>query len=485
MSRARMLSVPVVLGLALVAAVLGSADAAAEPCGGGAIVQGIPDRKFSLQGSSTEVLGTYAFEVGETEFPFGGTEFFDNEELGVGTTRSVALLWQFDNAPDAGASWRQVFRAPEGEATFDVSFAFDTATNLGCVTIVLNGNTNAPQRTCVVGTHSFLMLLFVNTRCTQVGDWNVSLSGPDPGANFFRPYTVRKEGVTLRMFHATDLQTELLEESPAGALAPAVPGGVGRVTVFAVDSLCTDLPLTEQEVEVQARFRPQSGGHTHQTDPIMDATVANRVLPVVQTFPGSTWTPGGAKFTATTSPGQFAVGGEFTAGQVSCILDWKALAPATADSTSGTTVIRVHTPMAAVPADANYHFDGGPGQPCGDPAFCDRHAENHNATPEMILAVQLFARIFFIEITGFRHKLGLNDMSLPQGGVFDINGNFRPSHHYHRRGDDVDVLFYYDLNGVPHGIAAGAPIQADVDEAAAYAGLVKVIEPQLHYRFSR
>jgi len=43
----------------------------------------------------------------------------------------------------------------------------------------------------------------------------------------------------------------------------------------------------------------------------------------------------------------------------------------------------------------------------------------------------------FFRISG--RKLSVNDMSLRYGGVFDVNGNWKPSHATHRGGKDVDI----------------------------------------------
>ena len=50
-----------------------------------------------------------------------------------------------------------------------------------------------------------------------------------------------------------------------------------------------------------------------------------------------------------------------------------------------------------------------------------------------------------------RVRIAVNDMSLPKGGTFDINRNWRPPHRSHSRGTAVDVR----ANGAPGSIPAG------------------------------
>jgi len=38
-----------------------------------------------------------------------------------------------------------------------------------------------------------------------------------------------------------------------------------------------------------------------------------------------------------------------------------------------------------------------------------------------------------------QRKLDINDISLPYGGLFDVSGQWRSEHSYHREGLDVDV----------------------------------------------
>ncbi len=76
----------------------------------------------------------------------------------------------------------------------------------------------------------------------------------------------------------------------------------------------------------------------------------------------------------------------------------------------------------------------------------DEHTINHYCTPVMRdnlhAALQDFYEWSGTEEGGGTHiRLGINDMSLIQGGVFDIDGdwNLRRNHAFHRVGLSVDI----------------------------------------------
>lgn len=84
-----------------------------------------------------------------------------------------------------------------------------------------------------------------------------------------------------------------------------------------------------------------------------------------------------------------------------------------------------------------------------------RHPSNHNGAQELHtfvrdLAAQYNARIGDPALQG---SLGLNDMSLPVGGIFDLNGNWSSPHSQHSFGVacDIDhtVLRFSDGQGIP------------------------------------
>jgi hypothetical protein len=74
-----------------------------------------------------------------------------------------------------------------------------------------------------------------------------------------------------------------------------------------------------------------------------------------------------------------------------------------------------------------------------------RHGVNHHGTTFLIERLVLAIYDFFqwsgdpAEGPGTYLKLGINDISLPYGGLFDICNNWMPGHTYHRTGASVDI----------------------------------------------
>jgi hypothetical protein len=65
------------------------------------------------------------------------------------------------------------------------------------------------------------------------------------------------------------------------------------------------------------------------------------------------------------------------------------------------------------------------------------HPDNHWGTPNTVDNIQLVALDYYAE---YGVKLGINDLSLLQGGLFDISGEWKPSHFLHRKGVSADIV---------------------------------------------
>ncbi|MEO0124193.1 MAG: hypothetical protein ABIL69_09375 [candidate division WOR-3 bacterium] len=83
-----------------------------------------------------------------------------------------------------------------------------------------------------------------------------------------------------------------------------------------------------------------------------------------------------------------------------------------------------------------YIKTGGTEYHHGHPGWPDDH--NHFGTSYTNACIMLIGADYK-DSTGYR--LRINDMSLPRGGLFDINGNWQPPHSTHRLGRNVDVPF--------------------------------------------
>jgi hypothetical protein len=104
-----------------------------------------------------------------------------------------------------------------------------------------------------------------------------------------------------------------------------------------------------------------------------------------------------------------------------------------------------------------------------------QHTDNHYGLPSMNASVLLLADDYRFE---FGVPLEINDMSLVQGGLFDVFGpnaarEWHTDHKSHRWGDDVDVNLPPRSN------------RSSLLRSAGYVGLRRIVEPGrlTHYHF--
>lgn len=88
-----------------------------------------------------------------------------------------------------------------------------------------------------------------------------------------------------------------------------------------------------------------------------------------------------------------------------------------------------------LPQNQNYYMYGGTNSHNGPPDFLDNH--NHYGTETLINALQSIASDYISSHPDIRIRI--NDMSLPSGGKFDINGFWWGGHAEHRLGKNADV----------------------------------------------
>jgi hypothetical protein len=93
----------------------------------------------------------------------------------------------------------------------------------------------------------------------------------------------------------------------------------------------------------------------------------------------------------------------------------------------------------------NYVLTGSYGQRrCNGSLVTSRHIHNHYGTSLLTGLIPIIANSFTYEFPGC--KLRINDMSLPGGGLFDINNNWTPPHGEHRLGNHADIEFNYQTD---------------------------------------
>jgi hypothetical protein len=86
----------------------------------------------------------------------------------------------------------------------------------------------------------------------------------------------------------------------------------------------------------------------------------------------------------------------------------------------------------------DYDLIGGTAEHHGPPTYADNH--NHFATADVRTNIQRIATEYHRQFPD-ELVLQINDMSLPLGGRFDIDGHWQgnSNHQYHRQGTDVDI----------------------------------------------
>jgi hypothetical protein len=186
------------------------------------------------------------------------------------------------------------------------------------------------------------------------------------------------------------------------------------VTVSVTDAAGTVVPNVDVALRLQAR--EQSAGHEHSGNKPagMFQTLAHEPLPNGTINTGSS---GVAKlyFVAPEVSGPVLLEGTSTSAR--------------SDSTTVQVGISGLTPLAA---GTHYTFTG---------AVNGRHTDNHYGTPAALAAFRQFADSLHQWIG---EPLGINDISLEQGGLFDVGGRqWDLPHGYHRRGTHADIRTKY------------------------------------------
>lgn len=114
-----------------------------------------------------------------------------------------------------------------------------------------------------------------------------------------------------------------------------------------------------------------------------------------------------------------------------------------------------------------------PPSPAGEYTFSGQnasnlHTGNHYGTPKLVSAIAEVARNFK-DLTG--RSLGVNDMSLPWGGLYDYNSTGFSPHTYHRKGTSVDI----------DSVGADPDLQRILTREFSRQGCTKVEEATIHY----
>jgi hypothetical protein len=230
----------------------------------------------------------------------------------------------------------------------------------------------------------------------------------------------------------------------ADSIKPSYPGHIAvaesqtelKVAVT-VSGILYSSPL-QYRVEIASFAVQGSGGHSHQGDRptgrFIDGTDAIPVL-----------------YTQTTGDTIRAVyRASLFGGKEKIFARLTDLTPANADTDS--VVVRVPD-LRLLPAGINYRKVGGlcthhgPSDNDTVPDICRTPDDNHWGTSRLIQIVQAVADSLAAKYPSY--ELRVNDMSLPFGGKYEINGswNANADHQEHRMGTNADVNLDVYING--------------------------------------
>jgi hypothetical protein len=186
------------------------------------------------------------------------------------------------------------------------------------------------------------------------------------------------------------------------------------LTVSVVDASGTPVPNTN--VALTLRATELSSGHDHSGGKPTGILQSLQKTPVAP-GPVNTGPAGVAKlyFVASEVSGPVIVGG------------------ASPNAASDSAMVSVQVSgLVALPPGASYVFTG---------AVANRHTANHFGTPQALDAFRHFADSVSSWIG---EPLGINDISLPEGGLFDVGSvGWEIPHGFHRRGTHADIRTRY------------------------------------------
>ena len=266
------------------------------------------------------------------------------------------------------------------------------------------------------------------------------------------------------------------------------PGGGNIKDTTTVVVTENNLPIANQDVTITARMILPSGGHDHTNQPRQDS------LGVFTTLSPDSVTGRGMIIAQTDSNGviQFKYRAPIYGGQVeftaTTIIDSDTLVA------RDTLVVKVLDLVDFADIQTNFWRLTG-NQPTtgyrGCPGAAIQHAENHYATQSLVNNLQLSILDFFewsldtfaTGVQGQGFVLGINDMSLVNGGLFDICSTWIPGHFSHRKGTSVDMdrrVVLFDLGTVFQMTEAHIDRLTDFVETR---GGFRVLEEEIHYEF--
>ncbi|MDE3058448.1 MAG: penicillin-insensitive murein endopeptidase [Bacteroidota bacterium] len=230
--------------------------------------------------------------------------------------------------------------------------------------------------------------------------------GANEGDGLVRVLVLKKEAVSLKV------------SVDPSKVSPSNTGGNSQTTVTVLTTR-GGTPVSGVPITFQAKGVEGTGGHNHNGRPAGTFTATS----------GTTDADG--KFVSTYTASAFGGIERITAisGDVKDSADVNVKVGGLVELTGGSNYELVGTPNSY----------SGTNDPCRESPPTSLHYSNHYGIPDLISAVQNIASSYSSLHLGI--KLRINDMSLPWGGLFDINNDWSTPHAEHRVGINADIGF--------------------------------------------
>ncbi len=239
-----------------------------------------------------------------------------------------------------------------------------------------------------------------------------------------------KEGMGIVVIKSSTYSLNITIPEPA-QIWPTMPSGKSKnpnkrnvQENIKVALLKDDLPVINQDITITLQMILPSGGHDHTNQPpanLMGQLVGDNIGTTEVTIKTDTTGTGIVKYTAPEFGGLF----EFTAMTV-----------LSEDTLLALDTLKVRVPdLELLPESEYYTKVGGTAKHHGPPDYQEDH--NHYGITKILTSIQNIAADYDSLHSGV--KLLINDISLPYGGLFDINGDWQPPHKEHRMGKSADI----------------------------------------------
>jgi hypothetical protein len=310
------------------------------------------------------------------------------------------------------AEWKGTFSGTKGSGTISATFTQAGGSISGTVTVM---DSKGSQSSDVTGTETVNSVTFGPV---TVGNSTLYANGTFAVCSTLSgDFTLNKpKGTVVGSFTimpAVFLSADSTDVAPSIMSDPFVKK---PTTVNLTATLANGVPDGQIDFSAKAIDLQSAGGHDHTN--ITSVLVGAFDKDAFSTKPTSTCTTTGGSCTA-----MFTVSEVSGSYSITAKLDTDASA-----SYDVPVMVRIQS-LAELSSGATYRLTGA----------TTKHLSNHSGAGTLIRNIQAVSKMYFNNSATKGQTLGINDMSLSEGGLFDISGAWTVPHKLHRTGDSVDI----------------------------------------------